>query len=67
MVEGAGLENRYRGNSFVGSNPTPSAKFRYTKFGEISPFCFTKWRIRNKVIVVFRFGYTILKEEFSNI
>ncbi len=25
-VEGTGLENRQGGNSFVGSNPTPSAK-----------------------------------------
>src|SRR5438128_7995002 len=27
-VEGDGLENRYRGNPIVGSNPTLSAKFR---------------------------------------
>ena len=25
VVEGTGLENRQGGNSFVGSNPTPSA------------------------------------------
>ncbi len=27
-VEGTGLENRQGGNSFVGSNPTPSARKR---------------------------------------
>ena len=26
MDESDGLENRYRGNSIVGSNPTPSAR-----------------------------------------
>src|SRR5438045_2926496 len=26
-VEGTGLENRQRGNPFVGSNPTPSASY----------------------------------------
>ena len=28
--EGDGLENRYRGNSIVGSNPTPSASLSNT-------------------------------------
>ncbi len=27
MVEGGGLENRWRGNSLLGSNPSPSAIF----------------------------------------
>ncbi len=29
MDEGGGLENRYTGNCIVGSNPTPSASYRY--------------------------------------
>ena len=29
MDEGGGLENRYMGNCIVGSNPTPSASYRY--------------------------------------
>ena len=32
-VEGTGLENRRRGNSTVGSNPTPSATFSYDTAG----------------------------------
>ena len=28
MAEGARLERVYRGNSIVGSNPTPSARFK---------------------------------------
>ena len=31
MDEGGGLENRYMGNCIVGSNPTPSARFRHKK------------------------------------
>ena len=31
MDEGGGLENRYMGNCIVGSNPTPSARFRDAK------------------------------------
>ncbi len=47
----------------VGSNPTPSAKFCGTKFGEIWPICKTNWRIRQETLP-YRMGTGINKYFF---
>ncbi len=49
----------------VGSNPTPSATFCGAKFGEISPICFTNWRIRQETLF-YRMGIGINKYFFSH-